>query len=88
MLFSYQEKLTDGAIHPSRWSSERKDGSLQSWKLTQEMVSATIKLAMATNRLSDKREENEREPRAGEFADDGEICADEQVPYAEGDLNT
>ena len=36
------------------WSSERKDGSLQSWKPTQEMVSATIKFAMATNRLSDR----------------------------------
>ena len=52
------------------------------------MILATIKFAMATSRLSDKREENEREPRAGEFADDGEICADVQIPHADGDLNT
>lgn len=52
------------------------------------MVSAIIKFAIATNRLSDKREENEREPRAGEFADDGEICANEQVLHAGEDLNT
>ena len=69
------------------WSSERKDGSPQSWKPTQEMVSATIKFAMATNRLSDKREESEREPRAEGFADDVETCTDEQVPHAEEDLS-
>ena len=52
------------------------------------MVLATIKFAMATNRLSNKREESECEPRAGEFADNGKICADEQVLHAGEDLNT
>ncbi len=39
------------------WASEKKDGPLQSWKPTQEMISATIKFALATNRLSDEIEE-------------------------------
>lgn len=39
------------------WSNERKDGTLQSWEPTQEMVSATIKFAIATNRWSEKKKE-------------------------------
>lgn len=37
------------------WSNDRRDGTLQSWKTTQEIVSATIKFAIVTNRLSDKK---------------------------------
>lgn len=44
------------------WSNERKDGTLHSWKPSQEMVSATIKFAIATNRWSDKKEERELSP--------------------------
>ena len=43
---------------------------------------------MATNKLSDKREEKGRETRTGEIADNGEICTDEQVPHTEEDLST
>ena len=52
------------------------------------MVSATIKFTMATNRLSNKRDKKERETRTGDFAEDGKICADEQVPYAGENLST
>lgn len=52
------------------------------------MVLATMKFAMATNRLSDKKEENERESRVGEFADDGKICANKQVPHAKEEPST
>ncbi len=60
----------------------------QSWKPTQEMVSATIKFAMATNRLSNKKKERELEPRAKGYADEDEIGRDEQDPHAEEDQNT
>lgn len=54
------------------WSSKRKDGTLQGWKPSQEMVSATIKFAIATHRLSDKKEERKPKPRDGRFADEDE----------------
>lgn len=54
------------------WSNERKDGTLLSWKPSQEMASATIKFAIATHRLSDQKEERELEPRTGKAADGNE----------------
>lgn len=67
------------------WSNERKDGTLQSWKPSQEMVSATTKFAIATNRLGDKKEERELEPRAEGSADEEEIRGDLQDSSAEED---
>ena len=52
------------------WSNERKDGTLQGWKPSQEIVSATIKSAIAAHRLSDKKEERKPKPRDGR-ADEG-----------------
>lgn len=54
-------------------SNERKDGMLLSWKPSQEMVSATIKFAIATHRLSDQKEERELRPRTGSSADGNEV---------------
>lgn len=51
------------------------------------MVLVIIKFTIATNRLSDQKEEREREPRAERFVDDNKICIDEQVPYIKEDLN-
>lgn len=53
------------------WSSERKDRTLQNWRPSQEMVSATVKFAIATNRLSDKREEKEVGRTGGPASEDG-----------------
>ena len=39
------------------WSGEQKDGELAKWKPSNEMVTATINLAIATGRLEDRREE-------------------------------
>ena len=67
------------------WSNERKDGELQGWKPSQEMVTATIKFAIATERLGDKKEERELEPRAGRSTDGDE---DLQNSSAEEDHDT
>ena len=66
-LFNHARKANrwgDLSFALGGWSNERKDGTLQSLKPTHEMVSATIKFAIATNRLNDKKEERELEPRA------------------------
>ena len=39
------------------WSGEQKDGNVVRWKPDNEMVTATIKFAVATGRLGDKRKE-------------------------------
>ena len=41
------------------WAGEQKDGALAKWKPTNEMVTATINFAIATDRLEDKRAERE-----------------------------
>lgn len=48
---------------------------------------ARINFAIAINRLSDKREERERELRAEGSTDEDNICRDEQVSHAEEGLD-
>lgn len=55
------------------WSNERKDGKLQDWKPPQETAPATTKPAIATERLSDEKEESELEPEAGRSVGDGSL---------------
>lgn len=45
------------------------------------MVSATIKFAIATSRLNDRKEERELDPRAKGSVDGDEIGGDEQDLY-------
>ena len=52
------------------------------------MVSATIKFAIATSRLSDKKEERELEHRAVGSAEEDEAGGGEQDLYAEEGHNT
>lgn len=52
------------------------------------MVLVTIKFLMETNKLSNKKEANERKLRAGEFTVDSKICVDKQVFHAIKNLNT
>lgn len=55
------------------WSNEKKDGMLLDWKPSQEMVSATIKFAIATHWLSNQKEETEFGPRTGSSVDGNEV---------------
>lgn len=43
------------------WSNERKDGPLDKWSPTTAMVSATIKIAIATGRLEDRSNKGDEE---------------------------
>lgn len=74
-LFKLERKANrwgDLSFSLEGWSNERKGKTLQNWKLSQEMVLATIKFAIATHRLSDKKEGRELEHRAGRSADEDE----------------
>lgn len=66
-------------------SNERKDGMLLDWKPSQEIVSATIKFAIATHRLSDQKEEIELGSRTGRSVDGNEVL---QSSSAEEDHET
>ncbi len=52
------------------------------------MVSVTIKSAIATNRLSDKKEEKEIQPKAEGSADENGIGGEEQDLHAKEDHDT
>lgn len=43
------------------WSNERKDGPLDNWSPTITMIAATIKFAIATGRLEDRRDERDED---------------------------
>lgn len=51
------------------------------------MVQAIIKFAFATNKLNNKRKKNECKSRAKKFANNGKICADEQITYKDKNLS-
>ncbi len=43
------------------WSNERKDGPRDKWSPATNMISATIKFAIATGRLEDRSDKNDED---------------------------
>lgn len=54
-----RRNLQDRAQNLGSWSNERKDETLQNWRPSHKMVSATIKFTLKAQRLGDQKETKE-----------------------------